>query len=132
MNNKTPNARRRTPNMKWLAVREDRGAYRSNAATPNAQRPTLHAQSKSEPLFDLEDRLLEFSARFIRLVDALPNYRAANHVAGQLLRCATSPLRLVARSSMMPAPKMAAILNETEELIKFFFSSVRAAERNAK
>src|SRR5437868_11337586 len=28
----------------------------------------------------------EFSARIIRLVDALPNTRAGNHVAGQLLR----------------------------------------------
>ena len=41
--------------------------------------------------FNLEDRLLEFSARIIRLVDALPNTRAANHVAGQLLRSGTSP-----------------------------------------
>jgi len=27
----------------------------------------------------------------MRLVDALPNSRAANHLAGQLLRCGTSP-----------------------------------------
>ena len=33
----------------------------------------------------------EFSARIIRLVDALPNTRAGNHVAGQLLRSGTSP-----------------------------------------
>jgi hypothetical protein len=33
---------------------------------------------------------------------------------------------------MVPAPRMAAILKETEELIKIFFSSVRTAERNAK
>ena len=42
--------------------------------------------------YDLEERLLEFSARIIRLVDRLPNTRAGNHVAGQLLRSGTSPL----------------------------------------
>ena len=41
--------------------------------------------------FDLEDRLLEFTARLIKLVDALPISRAGNHLAGQLLRCGTSP-----------------------------------------
>jgi len=41
--------------------------------------------------YDLEDRLSEFSAAIIRVVEALPNTRAGNHVAGQLLRCGTSP-----------------------------------------
>ena len=41
--------------------------------------------------FDLEDRLLEFTARLLKLVDALPTSRAGNHIAGQLLRCGTSP-----------------------------------------
>ncbi len=59
--------------------------------TGKNQRLTLNAQRQSRPRFDLEDRLLEFSARVIRLVDALPNTRAANHLAGQLLRCGTSP-----------------------------------------
>lgn len=42
--------------------------------------------------YDLEDRLLDYSVRIIRLVEALPNTRAGNHVAGQLLRSGTSPL----------------------------------------
>jgi four helix bundle protein len=42
--------------------------------------------------YDLEDRLLKYSARMVRFVDSLPATRAANHVAGQLLRSATSPL----------------------------------------
>ena len=42
--------------------------------------------------YDLEERLLEYSARIIRLVERLPNTRAGNHVAGQLLRSDTSPL----------------------------------------
>ncbi len=36
--------------------------------------------------------MLEYSARIIRLVERLPNTRAGNHVAGQLLRWGTSPL----------------------------------------
>lgn len=42
--------------------------------------------------FDLEERLLEYAARIIRLVEKLPQNRAGNHVAGQLLRSGTSPL----------------------------------------
>ena len=42
--------------------------------------------------YDLEERLLEYSARIIRLVERLPNSRAGNHLAGQLLRSGTSPL----------------------------------------
>jgi four helix bundle protein len=58
--------------------------------TPNAKRGE-EAPSK-EPRYDLEDRLLEYAARVIRLVDALPATRAGRHVADQLLRCGTSPL----------------------------------------
>lgn len=67
------------------------GGKRNTDSTPNAQHPTSNVQRKRQSRFDLEGRLLEFSARIIRLVDALPNTRAANHVAGQLLRCGTSP-----------------------------------------
>ena len=42
--------------------------------------------------YDLEERLLEYSARIIRLVERLPATRAGNHIAGQLLRSGTSPL----------------------------------------
>lgn len=53
-------------------------------------------RSKSAPsepaAYDLEERLLNFAARIIRLVEQLPNTSAGNHVAGQLLRSGTSPL----------------------------------------
>ena len=42
--------------------------------------------------YDLQERLLEYAARIIRLVEKLPDSRAGNHVAGQLLRSGTSPL----------------------------------------
>lgn len=66
--------------------------------TPNAQRLTPNAQGREEGAspksvrYDLEDRLLDYAARVIRLVDALPATRAGKHVADQLLRCGTSPL----------------------------------------
>lgn len=41
--------------------------------------------------YDLEDRLLDFSVRIINVVEALPNTRAGNHIAGQSIRCGTSP-----------------------------------------
>jgi four helix bundle protein len=40
---------------------------------------------------DLAERLLEFAVRAGKLVDALPDTRLGRHVAGQLVRCATSP-----------------------------------------
>ena len=67
--------------------------------TSNVQRPTFNVQRReerstvaSERRFDLEERLLDYAVRIIRLVDALPATRAGRHVADQLLRCGTSPL----------------------------------------
>src|SRR5438132_13299886 len=45
-----------------------------------------------EPQYDLEERLLDYAANIIRLVERMPDTRAGNHVAGQLLRSGTSPL----------------------------------------
>ena len=42
--------------------------------------------------YDLEERLLDYAAAIIRLIEELPKTRAGNHVAGQLLRSGTSPL----------------------------------------
>ena len=88
----TLNAQGPTPNIEWIGVKEDESAYRGNAETFNAQRSTFNVQrQQDDSKFDLENRLLEFTARIIKLVDALPTSRAGNHVAGQLLRCGTSP-----------------------------------------
>ncbi len=40
--------------------------------------------------FDLEERLLEYSVRIVKLIEQLPNSRTGNHIAGQLLRSGTS------------------------------------------
>jgi len=44
-------------------------------------------------VYDMEERLLEFSVRIIKIVEQLPNTRVGNHVAGQLLRSGTSPYK---------------------------------------
>jgi four helix bundle protein len=45
-----------------------------------------------EPLkFDLEERLIEFGVRIIRLAEALPKTRVGNHISGQIIRSGTSP-----------------------------------------
>src|SRR6185436_9820447 len=41
--------------------------------------------------FDLEERLLEFAVRVIRVTESMSRSRAANHVGDQLLRAGTSP-----------------------------------------
>ncbi len=45
-----------------------------------------------ERKYNLEDRLLDYSASIVRFVEKMPNTRAANHISGQLLRSGTSPL----------------------------------------
>jgi four helix bundle protein len=40
---------------------------------------------------ELSERLLDFAARVCKVVDALPDTRVGRHVAGQLVRCGTSP-----------------------------------------
>jgi four helix bundle protein len=40
---------------------------------------------------EMADRLLEFAARIGKAVDALPGTRLGRHIAGQLIRCGTSP-----------------------------------------
>jgi four helix bundle protein len=40
---------------------------------------------------ELSERLINFAARVGKVVDALPDTRMGRHVAGQLVRCGTSP-----------------------------------------
>jgi four helix bundle protein len=47
--------------------------------------------SKEGNTFDLEDRLLDFAVRIIRTAESLPKTRIGNHIAGQIIRCGTSP-----------------------------------------
>jgi four helix bundle protein len=40
---------------------------------------------------ELSERLLNFAVRVGKVVDALPDTRLGRHIAGQLVRCGTSP-----------------------------------------
>ena len=115
--------------------------------------------------YDLEERLLEYSARVIRLVESLPETRAGNHIGGQLLRCGTSPLfnhgevqaaesardfihklriclkelresrrclRLVQRVPLAKPILVDPLIDETEELIKIFFTSINTAGKKVR
>jgi len=153
MKKKTPNAQRRTPNIKFRSWRV-------------AEIPDGEYDSQRKPTYDLEDRLLEFAANIVELTESLPNTRAGNHIAGQLLRCGTSSLsnhgeveaaesrrdflhklriclkelretkrwlRLVGRVKKLGSPaNFVTCLNEVEELIRIFMASIRTAQKNAK
>lgn len=41
--------------------------------------------------YDIEDRLVEYSCRMIDVVEVLPNTRAGNYIAGQLIKSCMSP-----------------------------------------
>ncbi|MCD4804123.1 MAG: four helix bundle protein [Desulfobacterales bacterium] len=69
--------------------------------------------------YDLEERLLEYSVRIIKIVEQLPNNRTGNHVAGQLLRSGTSPYPNHGEA-------------QAEELIKIFVTSIKTAEKKQK
>jgi four helix bundle protein len=47
--------------------------------------------SKDDREFDLEDRLIDFAVRIIQVAQSLPKTRIGNHIAGQIIRCGTSP-----------------------------------------
>jgi len=70
---RTPNIERRTPNDGQY------GAW------------VLHEGNSDSRKYDLEERLLEFASAIIDLSEILPNSRAGNHIAGQILRSGTSP-----------------------------------------
>ena len=60
--------------------------------TSNAQRPRKREEMTNETrTYDLDDRLLEYSAAIVRFVETLAKTKAGNHVGGQLLRSGTSP-----------------------------------------
>jgi len=46
---------------------------------------------KKERQYDLQDRLVSYAVRIIKLSEALPNTKAGKHVSSQVLRSGTSP-----------------------------------------
>jgi four helix bundle protein len=71
-------------------------------------------------VYDLENRLIDFAARIIDVVEALPNTRSANYIAGQLNRCGLAPPLLYGEAQAAESPddfihKMKVVLKELKE-----------------
>ena len=70
--------------------------------------------------YDLEDRLVEYTCRMIDVIEALPNNRAGNYIAGQLIKSCHSPAfnygeAQAAESRKDFVHKMAVVLKELKE-----------------
>src|SRR5438034_7425147 len=70
--------------------------------------------------YDLEDRLVEFTCRMIDVVEALPNTRAGNYIAGQLIKSCHSPTFNYGEAQAAESPrdfvhKMSVVLKELKE-----------------
>jgi four helix bundle protein len=56
------------------------------------ERSTLNTQrSSASAVYDLEDRLLEYAVRIIRVAESMKHSAAGVHISDQLLRSGTSP-----------------------------------------
>ena len=111
----------------------------------------------------LEERLVDFAVLILGVVESLPDTRIGNHIAGQLVRCGTSPgpnygeaqsaesrndfihkmkvalkelretliwLKIIIRKGLGPSEDLAPILQENDELISIFVTSVKTAQHN--
>ena len=122
--------------------------------------------SKESRIFDLEERLIDFAIRIIRIAESLPKTKVGNHIAGQLIRCGTSPapnygeaqsaeshadfihkmkvclkelretkiwLLMIIRAKLVKtASKLEPLINENDELISIFVSSIKTAKQKDK
>jgi four helix bundle protein len=82
-----------------------------------ANKPLENAKS---PADELEDRLIDFAVRIIKLSASLPATPAGKHIAGQILRAGTSPAPNYgeARGAESPADfvhKLRIVLKELNE-----------------
>lgn len=115
------------------------------------------------PIYDLEDRLLDYGAAVIHLSRKLNGDYAERHIGQQLLRSGTAPvshhgeaqgaespadfihklrlslkelreserwLKLLKRAKMLSqSEELAPLLNETDQLIRIFVTSIATAEK---
>jgi hypothetical protein len=68
-----------------------------------------------KPICNLEERLLNYTVRVIRVTEKMPRSTAGRYVADQLLRSGSSPY---------------GHHGEAEELIRIFTASIRTAQHN--
>jgi four helix bundle protein len=123
-------------------------------------------EEKEDKTYDLEERLIDFAVDIIRMAESLPKSKVANHIAGQLIRCGTSPapnygeaqsaesradfihkmkvclkelretrvwLLMIVRAKLIkPVSKLDAMIQESNELISIFVTSISTAKKGRK
>jgi hypothetical protein len=97
--------------------------------TPNGVATDIWEFNDGHPVdrkFDLEERLMEFATAVIDLSEKLPNSRAGNHIAGQILRSGTSPYPNHGEAEDAESRE-----DFVHELNCIFFSSIQTAKKNA-
>jgi four helix bundle protein len=60
---------------------------------------------KNKPTYDLEERLLEYATRIIRLTESMSGSQTKLHVSNQLLRSGTAPMAHHGESQAAESPK---------------------------
>ena len=119
-----------------------------------------------EKIFDLEDRLINFAVRIIRIAESLPKSKVGKHIAGQIIRSGTSPapnygeaqsaesrsdfihkmkvclkelretriwlLMIVKTSLIKPTSKLESLIDENNQLISIFITSIKTAQQKKK
>ncbi len=122
--------------------------------------------SKEPKTFDIEDRLIDFAVRIIRIAESLPKTKVGNHIAGQIIRSGTSPapnygeaqsaesrsdfvhkmrvalkelretrvwlLMIVRANQIKPVSKLESLIDENNELISIFVTSIKTAKQKSK
>jgi four helix bundle protein len=84
-----------------------------------------------ERAFDLEDRLITFAVRVIRVAEALPKTPVGNHIRGQLSRSGTSPAANYAEAQSAESRadfvhKLKIVLKELRETRVWLLMIIRA------
>src|SRR6267378_7334293 len=92
MKEKTLNAQLPTSNVQLKAGATPVIEWAADDVRVNELRNANYGATRDVRRYDLEDRLLDFAVNVVELTESLPSTRAGNHIAGQLLRCGTSPL----------------------------------------
>src|SRR5437867_2470937 len=92
--------------------------------TSNVQHRTSNVEVVRPRRYDLEERLLDYSAAVIEIVERLPPSRAGNHIAAQLLKSGTSPLPNHGESQAAESPsdfvhKLRVCLKELRESLRW-------------
>jgi four helix bundle protein len=63
----------------------------SQSCNPQADSPQTEDSISQSPADKLEERLIDFAVRIVRLSASLPKTSAGKHIGGQILRSGTSP-----------------------------------------